>query len=309
MTYHAHVFAWAITPSILAGIAVISRCVTRFELTNTLGVEEIIIVVAALGSAGLATLICLEVDHGFQDHEILPPSDYVYQLKILYAGSLLYQTALYSVKASILCQCLKLFSGRYRTACAVALTFITVYAIAAFTVDVFACWPIHKFWMLTVPGKCIELSPIWYITAAVQITTDLVVCLLPISVFKPLKLPKLQKYSLILVFALGGVGCVCSMIRLVRLHQILEEPYLSRKDVSVALWSSLEVNLGIICACLPNLRRPLSRLFPKFFRNTGSESSDSSGNKMSFCRLWKGTKWISSNNSTTSERYTLATIE
>ena len=126
--------------------------------------------------------------------------------QILYAEALVYQTALYSVKASILSQCLKLFSGRYRKACAVALTFITLYAIAAITVDVFSCWPIRRFWMLTVPGKCINLAPFWYTNAGVQIATDLLVCLLPIWVFKSLNLPKVQKYSLIFVFALGGVS-------------------------------------------------------------------------------------------------------
>ena len=71
MTYLARSFAFAITPTLLAGIAVIARCITRLQLTNTLGVEEIIIVVAFLGSAGLATLICLRMEHSPIDQKYL----------------------------------------------------------------------------------------------------------------------------------------------------------------------------------------------------------------------------------------------
>ncbi|KIV80664.1 hypothetical protein PV11_08150 [Exophiala sideris] len=206
MTYLARVFAACIIPTVLAGIAVLARCITRFELTKSFGVEEIIIIIAVLTSAGLTTLICLLVEHGFRDGDILPPSEYEYQLRNLYIGALFYQAALFSVKASILSQCLKLFSGRYRTVCAIALAFVTAYAIASIMVDIFPCWPIHKFWMPTVPGRCINFPAVWYTNAAVQIATDLLVCLLPILVFKSLNLPKVQRYSLIFVFALGGVS-------------------------------------------------------------------------------------------------------
>lgn len=161
---------------------------------------------------------------------------------------------LFSVKASILCQCLRLFCGRYRMACVIVLTFITAYAIAAVMASIFACWPIKKFWNPLLPGRCIYFAALWYANAGVQISTDILVCLLPMFVFRSLHLPKAQKYSLIAVFSLGGLsvnpsktahdlwliissGCICSIIRLVRLYEAEHETALTRTDVAAALWS------------------------------------------------------------------------
>jgi hypothetical protein len=38
------------------------------------------------------------------------------------------------------------------------------------------------------------------------------------------------------------------------------------------LWSSAELNVAIICACLPMLRPPLQALFPRLFRSISSRS-------------------------------------
>jgi hypothetical protein len=36
------------------------------------------------------------------------------------------------------------------------------------------------------------------------------------------------------------------------------------------MWTILELNIAIICACLPMCRMPLAKLFPKLFPSTGS---------------------------------------
>ena len=45
----------------------------------------------------------------------------------------------------------------------------------------------------------------WFCNAVFNIITDIVVCVMPLPVLKDLRLPKKQKYSLLLVFALGGL--------------------------------------------------------------------------------------------------------
>jgi hypothetical protein len=36
------------------------------------------------------------------------------------------------------------------------------------------------------------------------------------------------------------------------------------------MWTILELNIAIICACLPMCRMPLAKLFPRLFPSTGS---------------------------------------
>lgn len=38
------------------------------------------------------------------------------------------------------------------------------------------------------------------------------------------------------------------------------------------IWTLIEANLGIICACLPVLKKPLARLFPRIFDSTQKPS-------------------------------------
>ena len=40
------------------------------------------------------------------------------------------------------------------------------------------------------------------------------------------------------------------------------------------VWTLIEANTGIICACLPMLKHPLTILFPRIFRGSTKEQSD-----------------------------------
>ncbi len=40
------------------------------------------------------------------------------------------------------------------------------------------------------------------------------------------------------------------------------------------VWTLIEANTGIICACLPMLKQPLMILFPRIFRGTAKDPSD-----------------------------------
>lgn len=42
--------------------------------------------------------------------------------------------------------------------------------------------------------------------------------------------------------------------------------------IEVGLWSTIEINVGIICACMPNLRLFVGRLFPNVLGTSHNES-------------------------------------
>ena len=50
------------------------------------------------------------------------------------------------------------------------------------------------------------------------------------------------------------------------------------------IWTTIEANTGIICACLPMLKRPLACLFPKAFPRQVGNSSYPSTNCRTFSR-------------------------
>lgn len=73
------------------------------------------------------------------------------------------------------------------------------------------------------------------------------------------------------VFGLGAITCVVSILRLPALYAVSKTNDTTWDNPLAAIWSSLEVNSGILCSCLPTLKGCVSRYFPKFFpSNTGS---------------------------------------
>lgn len=103
--------------------------------------------------------------------------------------------------------------------------------------------------------------------------TDIAVAVLPLPVIKTLNLPKAQKLALTFVFCLGGITCVVSLMRLQSLYAVSVSEDISWDNPMAALWSNLEVNIGIICSCLPTLKTCVMRVFPKMFSSTRGTSS------------------------------------
>ncbi|KAL9610501.1 MAG: hypothetical protein Q9167_004810 [Letrouitia subvulpina] len=56
------------------------------------------------------------------------------------------------------------------------------------------------------------------------------------------------------------------------------------------LWTTVETNTAIVCACLPTLKAPLAKWFPRLFsRSSGSSSSIASGRPCQY--HFDGSRW------------------
>lgn len=62
--------------------------------------------------------------------------------------------------------------------------------------------------------------------------------------------------------------CVVSLLRLQSLYAISVSHDISWDNPMAALWSNLEVNIGIMCSCLPMLKALVLRAFPLLFSST-----------------------------------------
>ena len=58
--------------------------------------------------------------------------------------------------------------------------------------------------------------------------------------------------------------CASSIARLVAVYTATVN---NVNDPKVLLWSTIEINAGIICACLPSLRHPVTQLAPRIFNH------------------------------------------
>lgn len=67
---------------------------------------------------------------------------------------------------------------------------------------------------------------------------------------------------------------VVSILRLQSLVQFANSMNPTWDNLAVTLWSTVEINVGIICVCMPSLRVLLVRIFPKFLGTTRNTSAN-----------------------------------
>lgn len=84
---------------------------------------------------------------------------------------------------------------------------VIIYACVAVFMTIFLCSPVSHFWEKSFfrdPG-CYDFKYALYISASLNILTDLLIILLPLPGLKRLMLPTSQKIGLMAVFAVGLV--------------------------------------------------------------------------------------------------------
>ncbi|KAI9045068.1 uncharacterized protein KD926_010391 [Aspergillus affinis] len=199
-------------------------------------------------------------------------------LKLYFIAQILYKINIGLTKISILLLYLRLFIQRwFFITCWAWIVIITAFTLGTVISSIFQCSPVQYAFDKSLPGSgsCINLTAFWYANAGFNIFSDLVLVALPVPVISRLQLPPRLKLIL----------CGISPLRL---HYIYPPHHNSRhrhllprhhwNSINSSKWTVIGSNLGIICACLPALRRPLAFLFPhlfgKFSRNANYAAAD-----------------------------------
>lgn len=140
-----------------------------------------------------------------------------------------------------------------------------MYMIATTASSIWQCTPIAAAWDKSIQHAfCISLPKNWYANAGFAISTDLIILCLPMQPIWTSKLPIHQKRALMLVFALGLFVTASSIMRMSTLNFSITSPDMTYAIAST-LWTMIEENVAIICACLPMCRMVLGWIFPSLF--------------------------------------------
>ncbi|PVH68237.1 putative integral membrane protein [Cadophora sp. DSE1049] len=255
----------------IATVAVVIRLIARIGYLKNGGRDEIAIVVALLACIALIIATFSQVKHGLGKHfSEVGAQEFSEMLKCLWVAILFYNIALTSVKISIVLQYLRIFIGRtMRVSCWVTLIIVALYGVEVLITAIFTCFPVSVFWTGG-EGKCINKKFLWFFNAASNILTDLIILGLPMPVLSTLKLPVKQKVGVIFVFAIGGFVCLVSVLRLHSLYIVSVSTDITWDNTQAAVWSIIEVTVGIICASMPAMKPVISRLFPRLLSSNRS---------------------------------------
>jgi hypothetical protein len=92
-----------------------------------------------------------------------------------------------------------------------------------------------------------------------HILTDVWVLLLPIPLLRSVPRPPREKYGLYFVFGVGAIAIITAVCRFKFLYDYTTSADPFYAFAPLMTWSTVEVNVGILCACLPTLRPLFSK--------------------------------------------------
>ncbi|KAL9087479.1 MAG: hypothetical protein Q9159_003616 [Coniocarpon cinnabarinum] len=251
---------------VTAFLFTVTRFLTRIFIVRDFGPEDWTIGLAIALSIGMTICMGEQVRYGLGQHfHTLPREEYINSLKPFWASVWLYNMTLSLTKISILCQYYRIFIyKRTRIAVWVTLVIVICYGIATFFDSIFICTPVNAFWSpdpVEAKKSCVNENMLWYSNSAVNIVLDVVIIALPMPAIQTLSISSARKVAVMGLFALGGFVTVTSIVRLYTLRQIADSTDVTWDNVNAAVWSVIEANTGIICACLPAIRPLFACLF------------------------------------------------
>lgn len=198
-----------------------------------------------------------------------------------------------TVKTSILVFYLTLTRNQkvLRWANYVTLFVVNAAGFALTMINVFQCHPVSAAFHSTVPAsaKCIDIVTLYLSSSPVNIITDLAILILPLPILTQMRLPYKQKWILVITFSFGFFVAIVDVIRIAFLQRAATSRSLALKTIHLQnvgaadfswyaslsfMWSVVEVNVSIICGCVPSLKPLVARLLPKLIRDTnGTQTS------------------------------------
>ncbi|PVH95623.1 hypothetical protein DM02DRAFT_536949 [Periconia macrospinosa] len=251
------------------------------------------------------------VKHGLgQDLWVLSPHDITHMIKYFYLTACLYFAQVALTKLTLVLFYTRVFPNKdVQRLLWGTVVFLALWGFAYVITAIFQCQPISYFWTKwdgLHKGKCLDPNIIGQSNAGVSIALDFWILGIPLWQLWGLKMHWKKKVGVALMFCVGMFVTVVSIVRLKALVHFAASYNASWEFYGVSKWSSIEIGVGIMCACLPSLRlvgRVLVRLFPILGSTTSSNQQyhdRDSGNELK--EISNNRKFLKTSSAVTSPR-------
>ncbi|KAI8270170.1 hypothetical protein K4K58_011571 [Colletotrichum sp. SAR11_239] len=245
---------------LIALIFVSLRTYTRAAIVKTTGLDDYMMIMAALCALGGGMVIfIIQAQYGLGKHrDTISKLDYVEYSKVGFFQSIISAiAALAFLKISIALSLLRLSKNPWYSRSLWALiVFVVLYTIMAWLSFFLYCKPLAGYWDKSLKPTTYGITlfvNFALINTAFNIFTDVCFATLPIPIIWVLQMKLRTRVYLIIVLSLGYFAVIMGIIKAV--YQIAQP---GNKDgtfyQSVQFWGFLQLNLGIIAACAPALK-------------------------------------------------------
>ncbi len=149
------------------------------------------------------------------------------------------------------------------------------------------CVPIQATWDVTLPkDHCWSQGALkagLTVAAVLVIITDFIFALIPLVFLRHVRRSLRDRVIIGFLMSLGLFASAASIVKAVTV-QGFNDSADSGTGLAIALWASIEAQVGIIAACIPCLRAPFVRLLGRLGISSGHSGGATSGHKSG----WQG---------------------
>ncbi|OTA02373.1 PTH11-like G-protein-coupled receptor [Trichoderma parareesei] len=268
--YKAMNIALSSVTLLIAGMRFVSKFL--FSIRQGFGPDD-----WAMLAAGLIGIPCIIFNmsglsgHGLgKDVWTLTPEAVASFAQWVLAMEILYVVIISIVKISLSLCYLDLFPGAtFRRVVWGTIVFHVASGLSFVVGSLLQCVPLSFTWEQYVDGTnppaghCINLNAFAWANAAINVAVDIWLIGIPLYQLYKLDTQWRRKLSAAVMFLTGVIATVVSILRLQSLVHFANSTNPTWDHWNVAWWSTMEVNISIICTCLPSVRLILAHLCPR----------------------------------------------
>ncbi|KAI5464241.1 hypothetical protein BGZ63DRAFT_148653 [Mariannaea sp. PMI_226] len=266
--------------TVLATVTVALRLLERLLFRSGMFSDDYFIVLSTLVNiANSLTCIFGLSPNGLGKDSWAIPADQVTEfLRFLYVGSVFYSTTVFLVKICILLFFLRIFPGETIRKVTWVTIGLNAAALVIFNVVTLTqCRPTSYYWQRwdqLHEGNCNNINAMAWAGAVISIVMDFWMLALPVSQVVHLQVHWKKKVAAALMFGVGTFVTVVCILRLKALVKYGHTVNPTWDAYDTCYWSSIELNVAILCVCMPNIRLLLVRMFPRAMKSSHNRSTN-----------------------------------
>ncbi|KAK4231831.1 hypothetical protein QBC38DRAFT_464691 [Podospora fimiseda] len=264
-----------LTMTILSGIFVALRFVARGRATVKVWWDDFCTLASLSGLIALTVIIMKLYDMGMgTDFWTIPQSNIDKIFQFWYVALFLYGITRTLSRISILLFYFRIFERTPGHKLRVGiLIFDVVTCGALILLTLFPCTPISVFWTRwdgVRTGKCVDFKKEVLGIGIKDIFVDVIIITLPLPYIASLNLDRKKKILSMLLFSFGLCVIGTGIAKLTVVDKFVNSRNPTVDMLDLALISVLELDLGIICACLPSIKPLLTSRNVPFLKHLKS---------------------------------------
>ncbi|KAI0465690.1 hypothetical protein F4859DRAFT_527824 [Xylaria cf. heliscus] len=192
-------------------------------------------------------------------------SEYLYWEKAIHICANLYSVHILVSKTAILLEWLHIFvpDGTRNTffwACHILLWVNVLFYFSIIIVANLICFPFALIWDKTLEGTCIDGKVIEVASAALNLTSDIIILVLPQRVIWNLQMKKKKKIGVSIIFAIGILAVTAAAFRLSSATDYYHSKDATYVASALILWSLVEMTSLFLILSVPSVPKALQGL-------------------------------------------------